>query len=145
MHLCAPACVSETVEFAFLFAIIRPKISIYDVHLLFLHRFKKSAQTGVTADVKAKERLATLQRDSRPLLYRYHEVQCLTILVMNIICRSTGTYPRFTCRMCAYSCLDGFEFIQAYSPTREVTEDVFCVLQGFTNAVKRPMLVRDFL
>lgn len=40
------------------------------------NRFKKSAQTGVSADVKAKERLATLQRDSRPLLYKFHEVRC---------------------------------------------------------------------
>ena len=52
-------------------------IDVRDIRLLFLHRFKKSAQTGVTADVKAKERLATLQRDSRPLLYRYHEVLSL--------------------------------------------------------------------
>ncbi|XP_024380878.1 uncharacterized protein [Physcomitrium patens] len=55
----------------------------------FFERFKKSTQTDVTADVKAKEKLATLQRDSRPLLYKYHE--------------------------------------------------------GLTNAVKRPMFVRDFL
>ncbi|CAM6015088.1 unnamed protein product [Sphagnum balticum] len=51
----------------------------------FFERFKKSGQN----DAKLKGELATLQRDSRPLLYKFHE--------------------------------------------------------GFTNAVKRPMLVRDFL
>ena len=44
------------------------------VYWMLVTRFKKSAQTGVTADVKAKEKMATLQRDSRPLLYKFHEV-----------------------------------------------------------------------
>lgn len=42
--------------------------------LAFDVRFKKSAKGEVSAEAKAKEKLATLQRDSRPLLYKYQEV-----------------------------------------------------------------------
>ncbi|KAG0606534.1 hypothetical protein M758_9G148800 [Ceratodon purpureus] len=59
----------------------------------FFERFKKSAQTGVTADVKAKEKLATLQRDSRPVLYRYHEVLSLQFNRCN---EHYGTYTRLS-------------------------------------------------
>jgi len=43
-------------------------------------RFKKSGQN----DAKLKGELATLQRDSRPLLYKFHEV-CLHSVDWNLV------------------------------------------------------------
>lgn len=89
--------------------------------------------------MKAKEKLATLQRDSRPLLYRFHEVYtlyCIAYLYGGLEIHDWV----LSVDLCMQQPVNGLELTRAHSPLA-----VLWSLQGFTNAVKRPMLVRDFL